>query len=370
MSSVKINAYGRASFVLVASALLTFLFASAVAAMTQGSSRQREAIANAEQVVAIATQQGSTVKLGEERKLVLINTGSANELARGNGQVVEISGSDEDVEGTTVVALLGASAATLNQQISARAALFSAVAENPNDRARLAAQDLAAIWRGRGVRAAVLPDGFDNLDSNWRCAVVEGLSLGGVGAIHRIESPSQRTESGCSRAVRGEALLTTSLDAAVGELSRRVIFSGDAGSAGRAILAGAMAGSVPLNLANAQQEALAMRAKTQDNINDQLGAAALALNTWVGTLPAKGNRPSSVPPATPKKKRSAKTNPSGNGMVESEPDSGSLIKKPKSSPQTQAPAPAPTPAPAPQNQPGTGNGTGGSPPPDCRSGDC
>lgn len=362
MSGARLSVFARAGGVVAASALMTFLFASAVAAVTQGSSRQREAVSNAEQVVAIDAAAGREVKLSDTRKLVLVSTGTADQLSLGNGPLVQLPGDEEAV----VVSRLGGTATALHQQISARAAAFAAVAETPNDQARLAAQDYAAIWRRRGVRGAVMPEGFGGLDADWRCSVVEGLSLGGVATIHQIERASQRSASGCDKAVRGEALLTTSLDAAEGDSQRRVIFAGDAGSAGSAVLDGAMVGAVPLELVGAQQDALAKRAQTDDKVNKQLVAAALTLSAWIGTLPAKGNQPSRIPPPKRKKKRSSSSSRRDGGMVESGPESGGLVKKPRSQPQPPAPAPTPSPAPEPNN----GNGTGGSQRPDCRSGDC
>lgn len=331
----------------VGCAVLTFLFASAVSAVTRGSGHYRAAKYNTEQVIAINANPGQDV--GGATSVALVTTPDIQTLAEGSGNLVGGNGKN----GALVTVARPAQTADLfYRQIEGRANLFMAVRANDSlARARLAAQDLAAmISKNRKVQAIVLPPGFDDEPRAWRCAVTSGLKTGGLQPVYTVESSKASTNnSGCGRDV-DSALFTTAY-AAVGANSHNpLIFGGGEALIPRAIVGGAMIAGVSGAEWSKVVKSISTRANKEPLLFSALESRVLELGSWMSQLPSPGTRPNKTPPKpkkAKKKRRSTVRAPNSES-------GGKSIGKGK----TVAPAPQTSPQPnqTPSQQPGPGSG--------------
>lgn len=308
--------------------IITFLFVSAVSAVTRGSGHYRAAKGSAELVAALSAIPGQEVN--KPTSLALVNAGTIDSLAEGKGTLVGGSGKDDALG---IVAQLDDDADLFRRQIDARANLFAAVQSDPAKRVELAAQDFAAQINGdRGVRAVVLPNGYRTLPADWRCNVTRGFRNGGLSPVYGIGARApKRSYGGCGRDsdVDNFALYTAELDHLTANSNTYVIFGGDHASGKDAILRGAMAIRVDASSWDAFVSNLATAADEDEGLFRQLEARSVQLTNWVSQLPAAGSRPTRTPPPKPAKKRRSTSSPSG-----SPEDGGTVQKKGSAAPKS------------------------------------
>ena len=323
-----------------ATMLLTYLFVSAIAALVGGTSAETVARSSAESVLAVTADSGETVSIGEERRMILVVTGSLAATATAAGKLVDVS--DGDSDRAVVVAELDGGGAQLQTDVANRAAAFARVASTEDGRIRLAAEDFGAELTARDIRAIVLPAGFAAEPAAWRCAFTSGLVRGGVAPVfHASEAIPLSALGGCAKAFRGGALYGKTLGRTADNSAEPLIFVGRESLSARALSVGAMAVVVDQDALERQIDALAAKSLGSRKFATSLEGAATKLDAWMRSLPVKGERPSRTPPPKPQKSQSGRVNPS----IE---DPGTSPQKKSSGGGGGAPAPGPPSTPPPQ----------------------